>query len=64
MAVGVADAKEPAVVSRKSSKTWSDELERSVRLVIGFAQPVTSVCGELPDAVVLTSGFPLLLKVN
>jgi hypothetical protein len=41
--VGVRVGIVPLVVSRRSSNTWSNVLERSVKLVTGFVHPVTSV---------------------
>jgi hypothetical protein len=35
-----------------------------MRLVMGLVQPVTRVRGELPEVVVLTFGFPELIKVK
>ena len=39
-------------------------LDRRATLVTGFAQPVVSVWGLLPEVVTLTSGLPELLKVK
>jgi hypothetical protein len=62
--VGVEVGKELLVVRRSSSNTWSKVLERKVKLVTGFVQPVTRMRGEFPEVVMLTSGFPALLKVK
>jgi hypothetical protein len=43
VAVGVEVCEEPLVVRRRSSNTWSNVLERKVKVVIGLVQPVTRV---------------------
>jgi len=64
VSVGVAVGTASWTVSRRSSNSWSPVLDRRVRLVVGFIQPVVRVFGLLPEVVVATSGLPGLLRVN
>lgn len=64
VAVGVGVDALSAIVNRRSSHIWSVVLERRIRVVAGFVQPVTSVAALYRDVVVLTFGLPALLNVN